>query len=163
MNNSNDSLVSYLTQELQDLIKLGPVHALTWVSSSDPGRWLQVSVHDGNEHYITALFVLPPRISKSVVDNALGKTGRRQNQTNHGTCLLYYLARTRNAEELLQSSSSAAQQCAEIMKVLWKVQSPEHFELLGARGPKIPLYGGNRPSLPAREGEAEPEKIQAAS
>ena len=142
------SVVAYLTQEIRELVQLGPVHSFTWVSHSDPGRWMQVSVHDGTQHYLTVLCVLPPQISKAQMDKALGKVGRKQAQINHGTCLIYYLAQCDNPAALLDQAPVAAQQCAAIAALLWNASKTEHFELLGARGPKLPFYGGAKRSIP---------------
>jgi hypothetical protein len=142
------SVVSYLTQEIRELVQLGPVHSYTWVSNADPGRWMQVSVHDGTQHYLTVLCVLPPNISKAQMDKVLGKVGRKQAQVNHGTCLVYYLAQCDDSAALLDQAPAAAQQCAAIAGLLWNATKTEQLELLGARGPKLPFYGA-KPSIPA--------------
>jgi hypothetical protein len=154
MSEPSPSIVTYLTDEIRELIRLGPVHAMTWVSERDPGCWMQVSVHEGSEHYLTVLCVLPPRVTKTQLDKLLGKVGRRQTQANHGTCLIYYLAQSDGPVQLYEQSPVAAQQCASIIELLWNVQTVEQFQLLGTRGPRIPLYGGERQSIP-RSKQAE--------
>jgi hypothetical protein len=146
------SVINYLTDEIRELVRLGPIHAFTWVSHADPGRWMQVSVHDGEQHYITVLCVLPPHMTKQKIDKALGKVGRKQSQVNHGTCLVYYLAQTDNAAALLDMAPSAAEQCAMIAGLLWNASKREHFEMLGARGPKLPFYGAASRTLPGATG-----------
>jgi len=143
----NRSVVTYLTEEIRELVRLGPVHSLTWVSNTDPGRWMQISVHDGAEHYLTVLCVLPPHISKNDLDKAMGKVGRKQAQVNRGTCLVYYLAQSRDANALLELAPHAAEQCAVIAQLLWNAASVSDFELIGARGPKLALYDVNVPSI----------------
>jgi hypothetical protein len=136
---------AYLTREIEKLIRLGPIHSITWVSRSDPGRWMQVSVHDGSEHYLAVMCVLPPNIPVSVVNRALGKPGRTQHQANRGTCLIYYLAQSEDSAALLASAESAADRCAAIAKVLWNASTVDQFELLGSRGPKLPLFPAGGP------------------
>jgi hypothetical protein len=150
------SVVMYLTNEIRELIRLGPVHSLTWVSNIDPGRWMQISVHDGAEHYLTVLCVLPPHISKKNMDKLLGKVGRRQAQVNHGTCLVYYLAQSCDAQSLLEQAGSSAEQCAAIAQLLWNANSVGDFELIGARGPKLPLYDINVPAITAGKQQGVP-------
>jgi hypothetical protein len=142
------SVVSYLTQEIRELVRLGAVHSYTWVSNADPGRWMQVSVHDGIQHYLTVLCVLPPDITKAQMDKVVGKVGRKQAQVNHGTCVIYYLAQSDDSAALLDQVPAAARQCASIAGLLWNATKREHLELLGARGPKLPFYGANR-TIPA--------------
>src|SRR5690242_9263501 len=103
------TVVAYLTNELRELVRLGPIHSCTWVSRSDPGRWMQVSVHDGAEHYLSVLCVLPPDVTIEAIDRALGKTARTQKQANHGTCLIYYLAQCADAAKLLELAPAAAE------------------------------------------------------
>jgi hypothetical protein len=150
------SAVGYLTQKISELIRLGPVHACTWVSHSDPGRWMQVSVHDGEEHYLTALCVLPPDVTLRQMDRLLGKSGRKQAQIDRGMCLVYYLAQCADSAALLEQAPRAAEQCAAMAKLLWGASEPEHFVLLGARGPKLAIQG---PYPPLTRGglEALPE------
>lgn len=154
MSDISPSVVTYLTEEIRELIRLGPVHAMTWVSHSDPGCWMQISVHEGSEHYLTVLCVLPPRITKQQLDKLLGKVGRRQTQANHGTCVIYYLAQSDGSARLYEQAPQAAEQCAAIVSLLWNVRTTEQFQLLGARGPRIPLHGGVRQSVaPVRQSE----------
>lgn len=143
------SVVAYLTEEISELVRLGPIHSYTWVSHTDPGRWLQVSVHDGATHYLTLLCVLPLDIDKDAVDRLLGKVGRKQPQANQGMCLVYYLGQSDDAAALLDQAPLAAQQCAAIAGLLWKADKPEHLQLLGARGPRLPYVNGASASTPA--------------
>jgi hypothetical protein len=155
------SVETYLLNQIRELIRLGPIHALTWVSQSDPGSWLQLSVHDGEQHYLTALCVLPPRGAKKQLDRLLGKTGRRQPQANQGVSLIYYLIPSDSAVHLMSQAAKAAHEIATILAFLWKATTVQQIELLGARGPKLPLYEGQSPALPeARSRPALPEDIE---
>jgi hypothetical protein len=108
---------------------------------------MQISVHDGAEHYLTVLFVLPPHISKRNLDRVMGKVGRKQMQVNHGSCLVYYLAQSKDADALLEQAAYSAEQCAAIAELLWNATDVGDFELIGARGPKLPLYEINSPEI----------------
>jgi hypothetical protein len=156
------SVAAYLTTEIRELIRLGPIHSLTWLSNIDPGRWMQISVHDGVEHYLTVLCVLPPHISKKALDKVMGKVGRRQTQVNHGACIIYYLAQSKDAESLLQQAGYAAEQCAAIAELLWNAKDVADFELIGARGPKLALYDILTPPIPGGQSNLEPISEAAA-
>lgn len=126
----------YLVREIEDLVSMGSLHGRTWASRDDPGCWLQLSVHEGTEHFLSVLCVLPPRIEKKQVDSLLGKPGRWQVQANHGICLTYYLARCATSEELRAQVPAAAKSCAEMIKLLWGVTHTKEVEMLGVIGPK---------------------------
>lgn len=155
---SQDSMLveEYMTEQIRDLILLGPVHAFTYVSQRDPGCWMQISVHAGVQHYLTVLCVVPPNASLKELDKALNKVGRKQTQANQGAFVIYYLGLSESAGELLMQTGVMAQQCAQIVAVLWKARSRDQLALLGARGPRIPLPAADKPLLPEFGDLSEP-------
>ena len=135
---ASHSVINYLSEEIRELIRLGPLHAMTWNAEDDPGRWLQLSVHGGEEQYLTVMCVLPPGVKKVDVDRLVGRVGRRQTQVNHGLCLVYYLGRCDSVSMLLAQATVMGEQCAALLSFLWKANAEEQIRRIGARGPRIP-------------------------
>ena len=135
---TSKSVITYLAEEIRELIRLGPLHAMTWNSEDDPGRWLQLSMHGGEEQYLSVMCVLPPGVKKGDVDRLVGRVGRRQSQANHGLCLVYYLGRCESVRELSAQAEVMAEQCATLLSFLWKANAEEQIRRIGARGPRIP-------------------------
>ncbi len=159
---SSLSVSLYLSEELRELIRLGPLHAMTWNSEEDPGRWIQVSMHSGDERYLTVTCVLPPGAKKSDVDRLVGRVGRRQTQTNNGLCLVYYLGRCESDLELMMQVDTMASQCATLLGFLWKANTEENIRRIGARGPRIPYRKEELSAISSAEKSAVARLIMPA-
>lgn len=146
------SLTTYLTTQLQEIICMGPGHLLTWANNrtqhslADLTRrgeiydWMQISVHSGTECYLMIQLVLPENHGEALrshLDHIFSQYSWTNAQGDGRECLVYHVAQSENARQLLEVAESVAVRCAEVMKRLWQSQSPDDIALLGIRGPRL--------------------------
>jgi hypothetical protein len=95
------TLQTYLTVQIQEIICLGPLHALTWSPRDSMNCWLQLTVQGGDEHYVAVEIRLPAGVSRRQIDRIFGQTGFARSQHDGAECVVYYLGRARSAEKLV--------------------------------------------------------------
>ena len=101
---------------------------------------MQVSVHSGTECYLMIQFVLPELYSEALrphLDHLFSQYGWTNAQGDGRECLVYHVAQSENARNLMEAAEAVAARCAEVMKRLWQAQSPADIALLGLRGPRL--------------------------
>lgn len=135
MTAKSPNLCASLTPQIETIIRLGPLHAITWTVRAAPDWWMQVSVHDGRKHYLMLQVLLPPHISSGQCDRALREFSWRQRQVDGRVCLVYYLGRANSTEKLLAQSEEIAEQCAAAMSLLWNVTHPDQIAASAPTGP----------------------------
>lgn len=139
MSSTPPSLVTHLASQIHDLIRLGENHTLTWAAQVDPTYWMQISAHEGNRQYLMLQFILPPHLTLRQTNDIVKQFGGRHIQADRRECLYYYVMRSTSWEELLARADRAAELCAALMHALWGATTVDEVELLGARGPNLPL------------------------
>ncbi len=133
------TLQTYLTVQIQEIIGLGPLHALTWAPREGLNCWLQLTVHGGKEHFVAVEARLPAGVCRRKLDRIFGQTGFARPQHDGSECVLYYLGRTRSPEKLMSSVAALARRTADAMQLMWRVSAVEEVALLAARGPRLPI------------------------
>ena len=169
------SLTTYLTTQLQEIICMGPGHALTWAGNKEHQPlqriaqsrhaydWLQVSVQGGECCHLMIQFVLPEGLedaARTRMDALFMQYGWTHEQADGRECLVYYVAQSESARELLDHSSSVAAQCAQVMGRLWQARTLDDIALLGARGPRLSHHAQAMPAAP-RQAVSEYARLSA--
>lgn len=169
------SLTTYVVTQLQEIICMGPGHALTWASNKEhqplqrvvqSGRaynWLQVSVQGGEGCHLMIQFVLPEGledVSRPCMDTLFMQYGWTHEQADGRECLVYYVGQSADARTLLDQSEDFAAQCVEVMGRLWQARTLEDIALLGARGPRLSHHAQSMPARP-QQAAAEYARLSA--
>ena len=150
------SIAAGLTTQMQEIARLGPLHALTWANHNDPDCWLQVSVQGGSRCHFMVQCLLPhtvintgsyararafnltePRRLKRRLDHLFDQVGWTQTLADAHECLIYYCSSSATPEHLLAGAEETANRCAEAMCLLWQSECFADIELLAARGPRF--------------------------
>ena len=163
------SLTTYVATQLQEIICMGPGHALTWAGNKEhqplhhivqPGHatdWLQVSVQGGECCHLMIQFVLPEGLedaARPYMDTLFMQYGWTHEQADGRECLVYYVGQSADARTLLDQSEIIAAQCVYVMGRLWQARTLDDIALLGARGPRL---SHQEQAMPARPQQAAME------
>ncbi len=161
------SVAAGLTVQLQEIARLGPLHALTWAHYNDLSCWIQVSVQGGSRSHFMVQCLLPytvtntgswagtsafrldeshlndsqrsgePQRFKRRLDRLFDQVGWSQTLADARECLIYYCNASASTEQLLAGAEQTANRCAEAMRLLWQIECFTDIELLAARGPRF--------------------------
>lgn len=141
------SIAALLTAQIEEAIRLGPLHTLTWTAKATPGHWFQLTVHGGRQHYLMLQVVLPVHLSRDRFDNLFRQFSWRNIHADGSVSLVYYLGRAGSPEQLYAQAGRMAEQCAEAMRVLWNATEPDHIMLFSLCGPYRTLRAVREPLL----------------
>ena len=141
------SVTALLTAQIEEAIRLGPLHTLTWAARTSPRRWFQLTVHGGRQHYLMLQVLLPTHLSRDRFDNLFRQYSWRNIQADGSLCLVYYLGRFESSEQLYAQAGRMAEQCAGAMRLLWDATEPDHIVLLSLCGPYRTLRPAREPLL----------------
>ena len=156
-NHENLSVITYITTQLQEIICMGPGHALTWADNREHlslsrlvqqrggTDWMQVSVHKGQTCSIMVQFVVPVEFEgrygavRGAMNHLFAQYGWTNGQADGREALVYHIGHSQSARGLLDNAEDIATRCAEVMARLWHVEDVRDIALLGARGPRLSL------------------------